>query len=168
MWEEVTATRRESKMGYTTDFLGHFIIDKKVDEDTFNLMNGLAGSRRMKRSGLPDKYGVEGEFYFETENMGQNKNPLMGEIVEYNTPPRTQPSLWLQWVVEDDHQTIRWDGSEKFYNYIGWIKYLIEKILKPRGYKVNGAVSWQGEDKEDVGTINITENVVSFVSALTT
>ena len=29
-------------MGYTTDFEGKFNFDRELDDDTFNLLNGLA------------------------------------------------------------------------------------------------------------------------------
>jgi hypothetical protein len=62
-------------MGYTTEFSGSFQIDKKLDEDTFELINGLAQTRRMKRKGLDPKYGDEGEFFFDPtdfHNYGQS------------------------------------------------------------------------------------------------
>jgi len=55
---------------------------------------------------------------------------------------------------------IIWDSGEKFYEYVDWIKYLIDKILKPRGYVVNGLVDWQGEEFDDRGKIIVFNNVV--------
>jgi len=147
-------------MGYTTDFDGHFTIDKPIDNETFNLINGLANTRRMGRKDLDPKYGVEGEFYYDpnSNNFGQEDD---NSIIDHNTPPKTQPGLWLQWVVDDDHQTIRWDENEKFYDYVEWIEYIINRILKPRGYKVNGIVYWEGEDGiRDTGEIEIKDNEV--------
>src|SRR5205085_10365952 len=42
-------------------------------------------------------------------------------IVDYNSPPRKQPSLWCQWIVNDKEITIGWDRGEKFCNYIQWL-----------------------------------------------
>jgi len=147
-------------MGYTTDFDGCFKIDRPLDDETFNLINGLANTRRMKRD-LDTKYGEEGEFYYkpDSNDFGQENDD---NIIDYNMPPKTQPGLWLQWIVLDDHQTIEWDGGEKFYDYIEWIEYLINKILGPRGYKINGEVYWQGEDPNDRGKIEITDNLVKI------
>ncbi len=148
-------------MGYTTDFSGQFILDKPLDDETFKLLNGLANTRRMKRKVDP-KYGIDGEFYIEGNGfMGQDREE---NIVDFNQPPRTQPSLWCQWIPnEDDKYIIEWNGGEKFYNYIEWIKYIIEKILKPKGYTLNGDVCWSGESAEDIGLIRIMNNtVVSF------
>jgi hypothetical protein len=150
-------------MGYSTDFDGKFTINKKLDEKTLELLNGLASTRRVKRSGLPEKYGVDGEFYFNKgnfDNFGQDTEGDLGEVVDNNKPPRTQPGLWLQWVVGADKQSIEWDGGEKFYSYIEWIEYLIKKIFKPRGYILNGKVYWSGEEGGDLGLIEIVDNVV--------
>ena len=148
-------------MGYSTDFTGSFKTNKPVDESTYKLLQGLAATRRMNRSDLPEEYGVDGEFYIEDEeNCGQSQSPKLGKIVNCNTPPSTQPGLWLQWIMLEDHQTIEWDGNEKFYQYVEWIVYLIEKILKPRGYIVSGEVEWYGEDRNDEGIIKVEYNVV--------
>ena len=61
-----------------------------------------------------------------------------------------------------------WDEGEKFYDYVEWMEYLIEKILKPRGYVVNGQVTWQGEDSDDKGMIDIRANVVHRREAIIT
>jgi len=146
-------------MGYTTEFEGSFKTDKPVDEKTYNLLKGLQETRRMKRAGLSEEYGIDGEFYFEDDgDYGQSRTPEQGTIVDYNSPPSTQPALWLQWEIQEDRQTIKWDEGEKFYKYIAWIRYIIEKILAPKGYKLNGEVTWQGEDRTDRGKIIITDN----------
>ena len=143
-------------MGYTTDFFGEFKIDKPVDRKTAKLLKGLENTRRMKRN--IEGYGVDGEFYIDGEGMmGQGRS---SDIVDYNTPPRTQPGLWCKWLLQDDNQTIKWDGHEKFYYYTEWMRYLIDKILSPRGYIVNGRVEWQGEDRHDIGVIIIENNHV--------
>jgi hypothetical protein len=148
-------------MGYTTDFEGEFRTDRPVDKKTYDILEGLNQTRRMKRSGLPAEYGVDGEFYFEDEeNYGQSHTPKMGTIVNYNEPPSTQPSLWCQWRIDEHAQIIEWDGGEKFYNYIEWIKYIVEKVLKPAGYVLNGKVEWQGEDSNDAGVIEVVDNKV--------
>jgi hypothetical protein len=150
-------------MGYSTDFEGKFTIDKPVDDETYKLLRGLATTRRMKRR-VDSKYGVDGEFYVEDlEDFGQKHTP---DIIDYNTPPSTQPGLWCQWLIQKDKQTIEWDGGEKFYNYVEWIKYIINRILKPRGYIVNGRVEWYGEDRNDGGVIVVNNNAVSVRQAV--
>ncbi|MGR3303649.1 MAG: hypothetical protein ACUZ8I_14285 [Candidatus Scalindua sp.] len=149
-------------MGYSTDFTGEFTIDKPVDDDTYRLLKGLATTRRMKRSGLEEELGKDGEFYFEdVEDFGQSQTPKYGEIVDFNKPPETQPSLWLHWLIQEDRQTIIWDEGEKFYHYTRWIEYLIDRILKPRGYIVNGKVEWNGDEHGDFGLVDVKDNVVT-------
>lgn len=149
-------------MGYTTYFEGRLKFDRPVEDETFKLVNGLANTRRMKRKVDP-KYGVDGEFYIDGEGfMGQGSED---NIVDHNTPPETQPSLWLQWNINDDHEHLEWDGSEKFYSYIEWLEYLIEKIFDPKGYKLNGEIEWTGEDPDDRGMIKVVDNKVTVYEA---
>ncbi len=160
-------------MGYTTEFNGFFNLtfnDKTKQDKVINLVNGLASTRRMKRdlSKIEDTlkepisyYGIDGEFYYEDSlNYGQNDNI---SIVDRNTPPSTQPGLWLQWIIEyqdKDTYILEWDQGEKFYNYIEWLEYLIEKIFKPNNVSISGSVEYRGEDWEDIGTITIKDNKI--------
>jgi hypothetical protein len=141
-------------MGYSTDFFGVFNVTPKLKQEDNEFLTKLAQTRRMKRdvTKLPPGYwGVEGEFYVDGEgDYGQTKD---ASVIDYNTPPSTQPGLWLQWIPSDDGETIQWDGGEKFYNYVEWLEYLIEMILSPRGYVLNGEVEWQGEETDDRGKI---------------
>ena len=149
-------------MGYSTDFSGEFEINRPVDYETGKLLNGLNQTRRMARD-VDDKYGTEGEFYVEGKGyMGQDRDDT---IIDYNRPPKTQPSLWCQWELTEDGKYIRWDGGEKFNEYIEWIEYIIEKILDPKGYILNGEVEWFGENYDDRGLIIVKDNVVSVKHA---
>lgn len=143
-------------MGYTTEFDGKFTFDKQLDKETFTLLKGLSETRRMKRN-MKDVYGVDGEFYVGGEGFYQLEN-RHDTIVDNNTPPSTQPSLWLQWVPTETGKYLEWDGEEKFYNYIEWLEYIIEKVLIPNGYKLNGEVEYYGEEADDKGTIAIIDN----------
>jgi len=148
-------------MGYTTGFDGEFNLqfrDEKSKEVVTELVNGLAKTRRVTRDlshlvGELDQpinyYGVDGEFYHGDENSS---------IINNNEPPRTQPGLWLQWVIEED--SLYWDEGEKFYNYVEWLQYLIDKIFKPNDVIVNGKVEWFGEECDDTGEIIVTDNTI--------
>lgn len=146
-------------MGYTTDFDGSFTCTPALNENQIAYLEEFSNTRRMMRNvailatmsdplreavGLP--LGEEGEFFVGGES---NKS----SILEYNAPPSTQPGLWCQWVPADGGTSIEWDGNEKFYNYIEWIKYINEKFLKPWGIVLEGTVSWSGENSGDVGVI---------------
>lgn len=145
-------------MGYTTDFYGRLKFNKQLSIDDKTFLEKLARTRRVARNVDPE-YGVEGEFYVDAEgNFGQDFGS--DNIIDYNRPPRTQPSLWLQWVPTEDGWYLEWDGSEKFYNYVEWLEYLIDRVLGPKGYILNGELEWEGEESGDLGKIIVTDNVV--------
>ena len=138
-------------MGYTTEFEGKFVLNKPLDPHT--------ETRRMARK-VPKKYGVEGEFYVGGKGyFGQEKEK---NILDYNRPPATQPSLWLHWKPSDEATEIVWDGGEKFYEYEDWLRYLCDKILSPRGYEINGSVKFQGEESDDFGWLHSEKNDISL------
>ena len=157
-------------MGYHTDFYGEFKLDKPLTEEQYKYLLMFNATRRMKRDvkvlqtmsdpvreavGLP--IGVEGEYFVGGEgDYGQARDE---SILNYNSPACTQPGLWCKWTPLDN-LSIGWDGAEKFYDYVEWIKYIIEHFLERWELKLNGEVIWQGEDYDDKGKIVVTDNVV--------
>jgi hypothetical protein len=153
---------RRKNVGYTTDFYGQFDITPPLSGEDHEFLTKFAGTRRMKRACSTALYGIEGEFYVEGEGYRGQGDDLT--VVDHNRPPSTQPGLWCQWVPNEDGTAIVWDDGEKFYEYVPWIKYLIDKILAPRGYVLNGVVDWVGEDRMDQGRIKIVNNVVKTLN----
>ena len=146
-------------MGYTTDFKGGFKINKPLREGLKNYLTKFSETRRMKRK-LDDKFGVEGEFYVDGGGYaGQDRE---SNIIDYNSPPKTQPGLWCQWIPNEDGTEIVWDGGEKFYEYVAWLEYIIKNFLEPEGYVLNGEVYFQGEYSNDNGVIVVTYNKVEI------
>jgi hypothetical protein len=146
-------------MGYTTDFSGRFQLDKPLQPKIKQFLQKLGETRRMKRN-VEEAFGIEGEFYvFGTGEYGQGQED---NIIEFNQEPSTQPSLWCQWIPSEDGTAIEWDGNEKFYGYNDWLFYIINKILAPNGYTLNGVVTWQGEETGDVGKIVVVDNVITI------
>ena len=144
-------------MGYTTDFSGKFELNKELSPKMKQYLTLFNETRRMKRN-TDEVFGVQGEFYvFGGGDFGQANEP---NIIDFNEPPTTQPSLWNQWTPTQDGMGIEWDNGEKFYNYTEWLVYLINKILAPNGYILNGVVQWQGEENGDVGEIFVENNRV--------
>ena len=78
---------------------------------------------------------------------------IIEEIRDSRHDERVMPSIWCQWRVGADCRSIEWDEGEKFYGYIGWIKYLNAEVLRPRKYRLSGTVCFQGELPEDGGRI---------------
>ncbi|GIV43869.1 MAG: hypothetical protein KatS3mg035_0992 [Bacteroidia bacterium] len=146
-------------MGYTTDFLGSFKLNKPLSPKMKEFLTKFAETRRMARK-QPEMYGVEGEFYVDSHSDGQMGQSRTSDIIDYNNPPITQPGLWCQWVPNENGTAIEWDCGEKFYYYTEWLMYLIHKILAPNGYVLNGQVTWQGEETGDVGEIYVENNKV--------
>lgn len=100
-------------------------------------------------------YGPEGQFY-----VGDDEYL---NVSENSTPPNDQPGLYCQWVT--DGLTLHWDGNEKFYYYVEWLKYLIENFFIPWEVILNGEVTWEGEESSDIGKIVVTDNVVTTKKA---
>jgi hypothetical protein len=103
--------------------------------------------------------------YKETENMPwQERYTIQQSLIGDG---KCQPGLWCQWVIEDGTdegtQVLVWDGGEKFYEYIPWLKYYIKKFFEPWGVKLNGEIIWEGEESEDKGKIVVVDNVVTIL-----
>lgn len=165
-------------MGYTTDFEGEFTVTPTLTAKHRAYLTAFSETRRMKLDvelimvadpdraavGLP--IGVDGEFFVGADGFrGQSHDE---SILDYSVPPASQPGLWCQWIPSEDGTTIGWDGGEKFYDYVDWIKYLIDRLLAPWGYKLNGTVTWLGEDPDDRGRIVIADNLVMTERAVIT
>jgi hypothetical protein len=169
-------------MGYTTDFSGEFTVTPPLTPEHKAYLEKFAETRRMKRDeavtasrpdplreavGLP--IGREGGFFVNEEGLcGQGKETdrhpredrAEAGILEYNQPPAGQPGLWCQWVPNEDGTAIVWDEGEKFYHYIEWLEYMIDKFLRPWGYTLNGSVNWFGESSDDRGIIRVENNEI--------
>ena len=70
------------------------------------------------------------------------------------------PGYWCQWIINEEGE-LEWDGGEKFYCYDEWLRYLIKNFFEPEGYVLNGIISFQGEDSEDFGELQIVDNKVT-------
>jgi len=129
-------------------------------------------------------YGNEGEYFVGgTGHGGQDRDDT---IINYNESPGSvlksndedfgtywsrhtkqikdglcQPGLWCQWTIDEDGTHLVWDGGEKFYNYVEWLKYLINHFFEKWGVKLNGEITWEGEDSKDMGKIVVVDNVVT-------
>jgi hypothetical protein len=163
-------------MGYTTSFDGQFNLSKPLAEEHSQYLHRFSETRRMKRNsvvaeemsdlvrkaahlpiGTDACYFVGGTGY-----AGQDRDQ---SIVDYNRPPVGQPGLWCQWIPNNDGSAIEWNGAEKFYDYIDWLKYVIDNFLQPWGYVLNGTVEWQGEEPDDRGRIIVKNSMISIKRA---
>lgn len=158
-------------MGYSTDFIGGFKLDKAANAEQINYINTFSSTRRMTRNpdelfklyngefGFKGKYGIEGEYFArEDGDFGQTKD---SSIISYNSHPSTQPGLWCQWILSEDGTELIWDDNEKLYNYVNWLKYLIDNFFTVWDIKLSGEIKYQGEDMEDRGLISVVDNLVT-------
>lgn len=150
-------------MGYTTEFDGSVSITPPLNQEEIDFLVKFNGTRRMARKNGP--YFVDG-----TGFMGQGNDE---DVINHNSPPDGQPSLWCNWVPTDDGTALEWDGGEKFYNSSDWMTYIIDHFLKPgchassqlpflqANHTINGVINAQGEDSNDRWQLVVEGNVVS-------
>lgn len=166
-------------MGYQTKFNGSFDVAPRLKKEHTEYLRKFAETRRMARNAhvaetMPDyariavglPIGPEGAYFVGGTGMcGQDRD---GSIIRYNDPPSGQPGLWCKWEPNENGDAIAWNGAEKFYDYVEWLQYLITHFLAPWGYELNGEVSWEGEESEDIGKIVITKNTVKVLRGVVT
>jgi len=174
------------------NYLNLFGDTRRMKRDVSKLMEifkGKHGNPFAKEKTPEAIYGNDGE-YFALDD-GQSGQTADSSIIDFNTPPGQvnygdkrfpdtwmentrltkegicQPGLWCQWMLNNDGTELEWDGSEKFYNYIEWLKYLIKHFFEPWGIKLNGEVEWEGEDHDDKGKIIVKDNNVKTLIGVT-
>jgi hypothetical protein len=171
------------------EYVNRIADTRRMQRDVTKLMELYKGEHgnpfAKDKTNADEVYGFKGEYFAMNDgNMGQSNdasvidhNAASGEIAwkDYNGDWEKrdemqkainadiikQPGLWCQWRL-DDETTLAWDGSEKFYNYIEWLQYLIAHFFEPWGIKVNGEVTWQGEDNADIGKIIVKDNEIEI------
>lgn len=159
-------------MGYTTDFVGEFKLNKPLMPKQMEYLTKFSETRRMKRSEVAASkmedpvreavklpVGHHGEYF--VGGLGFFGQDNDDSVLDYNSPPPSQPGLWCQWEPNDGGTAIVWNQGEKFYYYIEWLQYIITHFLRPWGYTLNGEVTWQGEEHGDIGMITVKDNEIS-------
>jgi hypothetical protein len=115
-----------------------------------------------ERVGLP--IGKQGAYFTGSKDVG-GQDFDHKTVANRNKPPSGVPSLWCQWVPNENGTEIVWDGGEKFYSYVEWLEYIIANFLAPWGYTLNGTVRWRGESFDDIGKILVKDNKVTALRA---
>jgi len=148
-------------MGYTTDFYGAVEVEPPLNEEEIKFLKKFNETRRMDRKNGP--YYVDGSGF-----AGQGRDE---DLINFNTPPEGQPGLWCQWVPSDDGKAIEWDGGEKFYESVEWMRYIIDHFIgqNPLAKKeipflekhtLNGTIEAYGEDRDDRWDLVVKNNEV--------
>jgi len=71
------------------------------------------------------------------------------------------PDGYFQWKPTQDLRGVEWDENEKFNDYITWLRFVARKMTE-WSYRMNGTVQWWGEISDDVGTLTVSDNVVTW------
>jgi hypothetical protein len=162
-------------MGYSTEFIGVFKLDRPLNKEHQDYLMAFHDKRHVKWNvseieKIPDPIreavnlpiGEYGE-YFVADHFAyirDHKAYSTQFVLDENNGVFGIFSLYCQWQPSQDGRYIEWDGTGKFYSYLGWLDILIDLFLEPWGYMLNGTVNWQGEDEEDFGTIVVTDNQI--------
>lgn len=163
-------------MGYSTDFIGQFDLDKPLTLTHHAYLTRFARIRHMRwrkaliegmadpiRKDVDLPVGPLGMYFTGDIVMDESycgKYPHHRALIDYNDEPDGVPGLWLQWEPTEDGKALKWDGGEKFSAYVTWLKFLIAHFLMPWGYTLNGRVEWQGQASDDCGVIIVENNIV--------
>ena len=114
-------------MGYSTDFVGNLTVTPRLNDHEIEYLNAFRQSRRCVRPGGP----------YEVPGNPRAESSADFEAEHYNELAAGQPNLWCDWQVCWDGDCIAWDGTEKSYSMVPWLRYLINHFLKP-GAKAEG------------------------------
>jgi hypothetical protein len=149
-------------MGYNYFYSGGVGLDKPLDEKTKKLIERLCLVNRVKRDvskidSDPKDYGVEGEFHLNLTN-NTNCESTIDELDPPSSPPDTS-SCWKydakgNFMYVDDNYNGSWE------DVMQWLNYYITKIFKPRGYILDGKICYDGEERDDGGSIICQHNKV--------
>ena len=161
-------------MGYSTDFNGEIKISPKLKANDKEFLDKFFQIRHMKRDmsklkGISKnaikQLGKHGCFYLMDYD---NFNEMFDDktIINVNNSGDMPSTYCNLEIVEDNGESfVQWNGSEKTYGVNeenGWFTWLIDNFFKPNGYVLNGEMTWQGEEDDDIGTIKIENNNVSL------
>lgn len=149
-------------MGYTTEFLGQIEITPPLSQEEINFLEKFSETRRMNRHNGPYYVDNAGDF-------GQDRED---DIIDYNTPPQGQPSLWCNWIPTENGKYIEWNGAEKFYSSSQWMQYIIDHFIGETplaqkelpflvGHTCNGTITAQGEEIHDRWLLVVENNKVT-------
>jgi len=165
------------------NYINKFSETRRMKRDVNKLMDvykGEFGYPGVDKNSEPALiYGNDGGYFvYDDENDGT--------VIDHNLPPghlsyeginwrerqekqdklilegKCQPGLWCNWAIEENE--LIWDGGEKFYDYVEWLKYLINHFFSKWDVLLNGEIEWQGEEKDDFGKIVVTDNVIKVLT----
>lgn len=121
-------------MGCDAWFYGFWTFNKSLNKEQIEIVNAFINSER--------KYNNKNIKVFKVGFSKDNDGP----------------NHYCKWKISEDGTTIKWDQCEKFYSFVPWICYLIDKFFLPWGYTLNGTINYSTEAYDDVSGNIIIEN----------
>lgn len=134
----VNRVKKDNDMGYTTTFVGDITFNKNLTEDLKTEINKFCEKRHCKGNLTSEGYNIEEDY---------------------------APSLWCNWEVSEEGNSLRWNESEKSYSMDKWLEVIIDKFLIKEGVICNGTVLAYGENPGDVWRIRVVDNKVKAEKA---
>jgi hypothetical protein len=117
-------------MGYSTDFIGIIDIYPPLNDAEQAYLTAYAGSRRTDTEQAP--YVVPGNPA--AEEFEPTVLPVEAKRQSIAARDRTTdrpPGPWCGWVPAWSGDCLTFDGKEKFYEPVEWLRYLIAHFLRP-------------------------------------
>ena len=171
-------------------YAGQIKVAEKMPIDIVNYINCFSAIRHVKRDNKklkeihPDwaehvfdyRLGTQGEYYVPINEPNEKDNYDDKSIVDFDNPPDTQPGLWCPWVLGGERtfeglenaiiEWGQWEQEMSGYEDFKWMKYMIDKFLKVKGYVCNGIISGIGENDTGHFIIAIENNIYYYETQL--
>ena len=146
-------------MGYDTAFYGRFAVTPALKPEHLAYLTAFAETRHVSHN--PGQLATVADPVREAVKLplGPEGMFFVGKLENADLRGREEctrlPGLYCHWVPTGDGRGIEWDGTEKFDNYVEWMRFQLNTFLLPWGYSVSGTVEWQGDEPRDRGQITV-------------
>jgi hypothetical protein len=107
-------------MGYTTDFVGWVQVDPPLNEHETDYLRAFSRTRRWDRP--------EGSYVVLPHPLADDDHA--DDVDAYNRPAPGEPGLWCPWTSTSNGTALTFDGSEKAYQAVRWLEYVIDTFLR--------------------------------------
>ena len=108
-------------MGLHTTYVGHVVIDPALSAEEIDFV---------RRFGHTRHYDTGEEGLRLALHPADDDASAAPDASAYNRPVPGMPGLWCPWTVCKDGCCLHWDGIEKPYDALAWLRYLIDEFLR--------------------------------------
>jgi hypothetical protein len=120
-------------MGLHTTYVGHVTIEPALSAQEVDVVRGVNRTRHW--------HHPEGALRIAAHPA--DDEPVEGDVATSNRPARGAPGLWCPWTACERGHCLHWDGAEKPYQGEGWLRWLIDVLLRPNAHVAD--TSWARE-----------------------